>query len=395
MKNIPIRLQQRISDFMAIRRDIHAHPELGLQEQRTSDLIASRLSEWGYVVTRSLAGTGLVGQLRRGNGPFRLGLRADMDALPIQETTGLPYASRHEGVMHACGHDGHTAMLLCAAQHLAEFGEFSGTLNLIFQPAEEHPGGARLMIEDGLFDQFPCDAIYAMHNMPGLAQGHLAFIDGPAMASADDVTITLRGVGGHGAMPHCATDVIVAASSIVLGLQSIVSRNVDPRQTAVITVGAFHAGHANNVIPAQATLELSVRALDRDVRDLLERRIHALVQAQAESFAVVADLVYKRDYPVLVNTHAETEIAREVGLAMLGRERVEPHAQPLTGSEDFAFMLEHCPGSYLLIGNGAGEGSCMVHNPGYDFNDENLVIGAAYWCRLAERLLCDTAPRNH
>jgi hippurate hydrolase len=394
MKNIPIQLQRRVSDFMTIRRDIHAHPELGLQEQRTSALIASRLSDWGYAVTRGLARTGLVGQLRRGNGQFRLGLRADMDALPIQETTGLPYASRHAGIMHACGHDGHTAMLLSAAQHLAEFGEWSGTLNLIFQPAEEHPGGARLMIEDGLFDQFPCDAVYAMHNMPGIEQGHLAFIDGPAMASADDVTITLHGVGGHGAMPHRASDPIVAASSIVLGLQSIVSRNVDPRQTAVITVGAIHAGHANNVIPAQATLEVSVRALDRDVRDLLERRIRALVQAQAEGFDVVADVVYKRDYPVLVNTPAETAIAREVAIEMLGRERVEPHAQALTGSEDFAFMLEHCPGSYLLIGNGAGEGSCRVHNPGYDFNDDNLVIGAAYWCRLAERLLREAPTRN-
>jgi hippurate hydrolase len=222
----------------------------------------------------------------------------------------------------------------------------------------------------------------------------LAFIDGPAMASADDVTITLHGVGGHGAMPHRASDPIVAASSIVLGLQSIVSRNVDPRQTAVITVGAIHAGHANNVIPAQATLEVSVRALDRDVRDLLERRIRALVQAQAEGFDVVADVVYKRDYPVLVNTPAETAIAREVAIEMLGRERVEPHAQALTGSEDFAFMLEHCPGSYLLIGNGAGEGSCRVHNPGYDFNDDNLVIGAAYWCRLAERLLREAPTRN-
>ncbi|MBS3997299.1 MAG: amidohydrolase [Hydrogenophaga sp.] len=394
MQNLPSALRDRLDTFIQIRRDIHAHPELGLSEFRTSELIASKLTEWGYEVTRGLAGTGLVGQLRRGGGTRRLGLRADMDALPIQETTGLAHASRHDGVMHACGHDGHTAMLLAAAEHLALHGQFSGTLNLIFQPAEEHPGGAQLMIQDGLFERFPCDAVYAMHNMPGVPQGHLVFVDGAAMASSDDVTIHLKGQGGHGAMPHRANDPIVAAASIVMALQTIVSRNVDPLQTAVVTVGAIHAGTANNVIPAQVTLELSVRALDRDVRDLLEARIRTLVQAQAEGFGVQAELLYKRDYPVLVNTPAETQLAREVGLQLLGAGQVVAHGRALTGSEDFAFMLDHCPGSYLMIGNGAGEGSCMVHNPGYDFNDDNIGVGAAFWAALTERFLQEGAPAS-
>jgi hippurate hydrolase len=394
MQTLPPLLLQGLDTFVQLRRDIHAHPELGLKEFRTSELIANKLLEWGYEVHRGLAGTGLVGQLRRGSGARRLGLRADMDALPIQETTGLAHASRHSGVMHACGHDGHTAMLLAAAEYLAHHGRFDGTLNLIFQPAEEHPGGAQLMIQDRLFERFPCDAVYAMHNMPGVPQGHLVFVDGPAMASSDDVTIHIRGQGGHGAMPHRACDPIVAASSIVMALQSIVSRNVDPLKTAVVTVGAFHAGQANNVIPAQVTLELSVRALDREVRDLLEQRIKTLVQAQAHSYGATAEVIYKRDYPVLVNTPAETELARAVALKMLGPERVVTHGSPLTGSEDFAFMLEHCPGSYLMIGNGAGEGSCMVHNPGYDFNDDNIGVGAGFWIALTERFLREATDRE-
>lgn len=382
-------LKARADEFVTLRRDIHAHPELGLKEFRTSGLIASRLEAWGYEVTRGLAGTGLVGQLRRGDGRRRLGLRADMDALPIHETNSFSHVSRHDGVMHACGHDGHTAMLLAAAQHIAQEMHFSGTLNLIFQPAEEHPGGARLMIEEGLFERFPCDAIFAMHNMPGVETGHLVFCEGPAMASSDDVTVTLTGTGGHGAQPHKANDTVVAASAIVLALQTIVSRNIDPLKTAVVTVGAFNAGRANNVIPASATLALSVRTLDRDVRDLLEQRIRALVTAQAESFGVKADIRYLRDYPVLVNTAAETQFARRVGVELLGPERVISQGQPNTGSEDFAFMLEHCPGSYLLIGNGDGEGGCMVHNPGYDFNDDALPVGAAYWALLVKRFLAD------
>jgi hippurate hydrolase len=376
-------------EFVALRRDIHRHPELGLEETRTSSLIARRLAGWGYEVHTGLAKTGVVATLRRGAGGKCLGLRADLDALPIHETTGLPWESQQHGVMHACGHDGHTAMLMAAARYLAERGAFSGTLRLIFQPAEEHPGGARIMIEEGLFERFPCDAIFAMHNMPGIEQGHLVFREGAMMASSDDVTIVLTGRGGHGAMPHRATDPVVAAASIVMALQTVVSRNVDPQQTAVLTVGELVAGRANNVIPDQARLALSVRALDRDVRDLLETRIRALVTMQAESFGVHADVQYKRDYPVLVNSPVQTAFAREVAVQLLGEAAVTRHGAALTGSEDFAVMLEHCPGSYLLIGNGAGEGACMVHNPGYDFNDDNVAVGGAYWALLAERYLQD------
>jgi hippurate hydrolase len=380
-------VQQQRQQFVELRHELHAHPELGLQELRTADLLAGKLAAWGYQVTRGLAGTGLVAQLTRGTGSKRLGLRADMDALPILETTGLPYASRNHGHMHACGHDGHMAMLMAAAYYLAKQGQFNGTLNLIFQPAEEGPGGAQLMINDGLFERFPCDAVYAMHNMPGFPQGHLVFFDGPATASCDEVLITLHGPGGHGTAPHLAADPIVAAASIVMALQTIVSRNVDPRRMAVVGVGAMNAGTASNVIPTTASLLVTVRALDRDVRDLLQQRICALVQAQAESFGVRAELDYQRGYSVMVTTPAETTLARQVGLALVGPERVSLQGEPVAGSEDFAIMLDHCPGSFLLIGNGAGEDACMVHNPGYDFDDNNIDVGAAYWSLLAERFL--------
>ena len=381
--------------FVALRRDLHRHPELGFQEVRTSALVAEKLAEWGYEVTRGLGGTGVVGQLRRGTGERRLGLRADMDALPITEATGLPHASCHHGLMHACGHDGHTAMLLAAAHHLARHGQFSGTLNLIFQPAEEGLGGARKMMDDGLFTRFPCDAIFAMHNMPGHPPGHLLFRTGAFMASSENITITLHGVGGHGAMPHHAADPVVAGSAIVLGLQSIVARNVPPLQMAVITVGAFQAGDANNVIPQTATLKLSVRSLDRSVRELLNRRIRELVEAQAQSYGVRAEVDFRGGYPVLVNTPLETEFARQVGRELVGDAKVTEQAEPLTGSEDFAFMLEDVPGSYLLIGHGddatGGHGACMVHNPNYDFEDRNIAVGSAYWVKLAERFLADAA----
>ena len=388
-------LENRAAPFVALRHDLHRHPELGLQEFRTSALLAEQLRGWGYTVTQGLATTGLVAQLKRGDGRKRLGLRADMDALPIQEANRFAHTSVHDGVMHACGHDGHTAMLMAAAHYIAQEVNFSGTLNLIFQPAEEHPGGAQLMIQEGLFERFPCDAVFAAHNMPGIAAGELVFIDGPAMASSDDVSITLTGLGGHGAMPHRAQDPIVAAAAIVMALQTIVSRNVDPQHTAVITVGALVAGKANNVIPGSAQLELSVRALDSDVRDLLQERITTLVTAQAQSLGVEAQINYKRDYPVLVNTSAETELARQVGTELLGPERVTRQGRALTGSEDFAFMLEHCPGSYFMIGNGLGQGAgegdpahaCMVHNPGYDFNDAILPVGAAFWALLTQRYL--------
>jgi hippurate hydrolase len=382
-------MHSQSDEFIGLRRDIHHHPELAFDEHRTSALVAEKLQAWGYQVERGLGGTGVVGRLVRGDGRRRLGLRADMDALPIDEATGLGYASCNAGVMHACGHDGHTAMLLAAARHLAERGRFSGTLNLIFQPAEEGGGGAVKMMEDGLFDRYPCDAIFAMHNMPGMPQGRLVLREGPTMASSDYATVTLTGVGGHGAMPHRAADPVVAAASIVMALQTVVSRNVDPLQMAVVTVGAIHAGKANNVIPQQATLEISIRALDREVRATLERRVKALIAAQAESFAVRAQVDWRPGYAVLVNTPEETAFAREVALELVGADQVTPQGPALPGSEDFAFMLEKVPGSYLFIGNGDGDsaGACMVHNPGYDFNDDNVAIGSAYWALLTERFL--------
>ncbi len=382
-------ISSRVGEFIQLRRDIHQHPELAFEEHRTSDLVAAKLESWGYAVHRGLGGTGVVGTLKRGQSARRLGVRADMDALPIQEATGVAWASSKPGFMHACGHDGHTAMLLAAAKTIASDATFDGTLNLIFQPAEEGGGGAVRMIDDGLFEHHPCDAVFAMHNMPGVPQGHFVFRDGAAMASSDYVTIRVHGTGGHGAMPHRAADPLVAAASIVMALQTIVARNVDPLHTAVVTVGALHAGQANNVIPALATLELSVRALDPDVRRLLEQRIKALVVAQAESFGVTAEVDWRSGYCVLVNTVAETDFARQVALDLVGTERVTLNGPALTGSEDFAFMLEKIPGSYLLIGNGDGDsaGACMVHNPGYDFNDDSIATGAAYWVALVERYL--------
>jgi hippurate hydrolase len=380
-----------VSEFVQLRRDIHRHPELAFEEHRTSELVAQYLTRWGYQVTRGLGGTGLVGQLKLGSGKKRLGLRADMDALPIQEQTGLPYASQFTGVMHACGHDGHTAVLLAAAKQLAADSKFNGTLNLIFQPAEEGFGGAKKMMEDGLFDRFPCDAIFAMHNMPGFKPGQLLFREGATMASSENITIVLHGKGGHGAMPQSAADPVVAGASIVMALQTIVSRNVSPQQMAVITVGSFQSGQANNVIPQTATLNLSVRSLDRDVRLFLNQRIEALVQAQALSYGLRAEVMFKGGYPVLVNTPKETAFATQVALDMFGPQCVVTHTEPLTGSEDFAFMLEQVPGSYLFIGNGdastGGHGACMVHNPGYDFNDANIAVGSAYWIRLTQEYL--------
>jgi hippurate hydrolase len=393
-------LQARAGEFISLRRDIHQHPELAFEEHRTADLVANKLEGWGYSVQRGIGGTGVVGTLVRGGGSKRLGIRADMDALPIDEASGAAWTSVHAGVMHACGHDGHTAMLLAAARHLAEQGSFDGTLHLIFQPAEEGGGGALRMMADGLFERFPCDAVFAMHNMPGVEQGRLVLREGAAMASSDYATITITGTGGHGAMPHRAADPIVAAASMVMALQTVVSRNIDPLQAAVVTVGALHSGKANNVIAASATLEVSVRALDRAVRATIERRVKALVAAQAQSFDVQAQIDWRPGYAVLVNTAAETQFAREVATELVGAERVTPQGPPLTASEDFAFMLERVPGSYVLIGNGTnsgpGEGGCMVHNPGYDFNDHNMATGSAYWVLLAERFLAKKAsPATH
>jgi hippurate hydrolase len=387
------RLREEIAEVLpemtALRQRIHQHPELAFEEHATSDLVAERLSAWGYEVHRGLGRTGVVGTLRNGGGSKALGLRADMDALPIVETTGLPYASRQHGKMHACGHDGHTATLLAAARHIAQTRRFNGTLHLIFQPAEEGGGGALRMIEDGRFDRFPCDAVFALHNAPGQAVGTLALRSGPMLASADRVVIDLKGRGGHAAMPHFSADPVVAGASIVMALQSIVARNVDPLQPAVVTVGLFQSGTAHNVIPASARLELSVRALDRELRKLLRQRIDDVVRQQAASLGCSAEVDFEEGYPVLVNTAAETAFAARVATELLGPQRVLLDSPPVMGSEDFAFMLEHRPGCYLFLGNGDGSGAgpCMVHNPGYDFNDAAMGTGAAFWSLLTERYL--------
>ncbi|TVT80158.1 M20 aminoacylase family protein [Pseudomonas sp. H3(2019)] len=373
-------------EMIALRQRIHAHPELGFEEFTTSELVAECLTQWGYDVSSGVGKTGVVGTLKNGEGRS-LGLRADMDALPIQEATGLPYASRIDGVMHACGHDGHTATLLAAAKYLAQTRDFNGTLNLVFQPAEEGLGGAKKMLEDGLFERFPCDAIFALHNIPGYPAGQLGFYSGPFMASADTVTIKIIGTGGHGAVPHKAVDPVVVCASIVIALQSIVSRNVNPQETAIITVGSIHAGSVSNVIPASAEMILSVRALTPEVRQLLERRITDLVNGQAASFGAQAEIDYYRCHPVLINDPEQTEFARQIAREWLGEEQLIEDLRPFTASEDFAFILEQCPGSYLVIGNGQGDGSCLLHNPGYDFNDACLPIGASYWVKLAEGFL--------
>ncbi|WP_324126891.1 M20 aminoacylase family protein [Aromatoleum sp.] len=381
------------------RHTIHQNPELGFDEVATSKLVADSLAAWGFEVHTGIAATGVVGVLRWGKGGPRLGIRADMDALPIQEETGLPWASRAAGRMHACGHDGHTAILLGAAEvfgRLHRAGQLpgAGTLNLIFQPAEElgGGGGAKRMIDEGLFERFPCDAIFGLHNYPGVPTGHFRLRPGPFMASSDKVLIRFKGKGGHGALPHMAADPTLPAAATVLALQSIVGRNVDPVDMAVISVGRLAAGKTYNVIPETAEMELSVRALRPEVRDRLETRIRELVQAQAAAFGVACEIEYERGYPVLMNSSTETQLAVEVARELHGDDRVIANAAPLSGSEDFAFMLQRVPGCYLLIGNGdngfgGGEhlGPCSVHNPRYDFNDACLAPGAAFWVALARR----------
>ncbi len=379
-------LALRLGEFILLRRDIHAHPELPFAEHRTSALVAQKLRDWGYTVTTGLGRTGVVGSLVRGQGGKSIGLRADMDALPIVESGAAPWKSTVPGVMHACGHDGHTTALLAAAKMIAQDLDFDGTLHLIFQPAEEGAGGALQMMADGLFEQFPCDAVYALHNLPGIEAGRFVFRSGPTMASSDDVTITLQGKGAHGAMPHQSADAVVAAASIVMALQTIVARNVDPLQSAVVTVGAVHAGTANNIIPEQATLSLSVRALDPQVRVLLQQRIHELVRLQAASYQVQATVDWRDGYVVLVNTPEETAFATRVATGLFGEAWVEPHGAPITASEDFAFMLAQVPGCYFFVGNGdAGSaGACAVHNPAYDFDDAILAPAAAFWITLVQ-----------
>ncbi len=375
-------------EMVAIRHQIHANPELAYEEHATSELVAERLTRWGYDVHRGLAGTGVVGTLRVGSSTRRIGLRADMDALPIAETSGKPWASTVFGKMHACGHDGHTAMLLSAARHLAATRNFDGHLHLVFQPAEEGLAGARKMLEDGFLDLFPCDAMFGMHNAPGVPEGKFFAVPGFAMASGDTCIITVRGVGGHGAMPQSTVDPVVAGASIVMALQTIVSRNVPPLQAAIVTVGAFLAGDAPNVIPGHAELRLTVRAFRPEVRDLLERRITEIAQTQAAVYGASAEVQYIRRYPVLNNRLEQTRFCQQVVRDWLGEDGLMPNPEPVSASEDFAFFLEKVPGCYINIGNGVGSvGGCMVHNAGYDFNDRVLSTGATYWVRLAEAYL--------
>lgn len=376
-------------ELREIRHQIHENPELGLQEFKTSALVAEKLRQWGYEVEQGLATTGVVATLKVGDGEKSIGLRADMDALPIYENSGKPWASKHPGLMHACGHDGHTTILLGAARYFAETRRFNGTLRLIFQPAEEMINGGEIMVKEGLFDRFPCDVIFGMHNMPGLPVGKFFFQPGALMASMDQFHITVRGCGGHGAIPHKAIDPVLVAAHITTALQSIVSRNVDPLEAAVITVGSIVAGEAANVIPDSAEMKISVRSLSRDTRQLLLTRIPALAQAQAASFGATAEVTHVNGTPVLVNDEEMARFAWLVACKTFGEDRAEFGIKPLMGSEDFSFMLEAQPkGGFLLFGNGdVGEGSCMVHNPGYDFNDASLVPASSYWGALVEAWL--------
>ncbi|MGU3399972.1 M20 aminoacylase family protein [Brucellaceae bacterium D45D] len=378
----------RLDEFVALRHDIHAHPELAFKEHRTSDLVASLLSSWGYQVTTGIAGTGVVGTLRRGHGNRSVAIRADMDALPIEEATGLAYASENSGVMHACGHDGHTTILLAAARYLADHGDFSGTMHLVFQPAEEIGAGARKMLAEGLFERFPVDAVFGLHNWPGVAEGQFGFIAGPAMASVDKAVIKIVGKGGHGAEPHHAVDPVLGAASFITALQSVVSRNVDPREMAVVTVGSIHGGNASNVIPGEVELKLTMRAYSEAVRKQFKERIPALAKAQAESFGASADVDYLLGFPPVINHGDETDFARNVALSAFGAAAIDADFQPRTASEDFAFMLHARPGSYLFVGNGDSAG---LHSAEYDFNDRIIAPAAHYWAKLVETYLNDKA----
>lgn len=383
------------------RHQIHANPELGFEEEATSALVRDLLTDWGYQVKTGLAVTGLVGQrvFGDGKGP-KIGIRADMDALPLQEETGLPYQSRNPGKMHACGHDGHTAILLGAAKAIAGLDpkNFNGTLNLIFQPAEEvgGGGGAQRMIDDGLFDQFPCDYIFALHNYPGVPVGSIAFRSGPFMCSSDLVKLTFTGKGGHGGLPHLAVDPTLPLASTILGLQTLVGRNIDPMYTGVVSVGKIQAGRSYNIIPNTAELELSVRALQPDVRETLAARIRELAEFQAMSYGCKVAVEYNLGYPVLANSAVATAELESAATKVFSTSQIDSTALPLTGSEDFAYMLEQIPGCYVLIGNGdnghsAGQriGPCSVHNPHYDFNDDSLSTGAQLWLAVCEHFFRD------
>ncbi len=374
------------SELTRIRHHLHANPELSFEETETARFVAEKLEAWGYEVTRNVGGHGVVARLTVGAGTKSIAIRADMDALPIEEQTNQPYASKFTGKMHACGHDGHTTVLLGAAEYLARTRCFSGTVNLIFQPAEEAGGwsGAQAMIADGLFERFPFDAIFGLHNHPGAPEGTWLMRSGPLMAAADTVEIKVHGKGGHASRPHLTIDPVVIACNIVVALQSVVSRNIDPTQTAVVTVGAIHGGEVANVIPESARLLITVRSFDPKIRDLLEARITKLASAVADGFGAKTDINYTRGNPVVVNSETETGFARTVAEELVGADKVSI-CPLIPGSEDFSHFLQHKPGSFLRLGNGVN--SPILHSDKYDFADESLTVGAAMWARLTERYL--------
>jgi hippurate hydrolase len=369
------------------RRDIHAHPELLYDVHRTAASVADKLKAFGCdEVATGLGRTGVVGVIRgrRGSGGRVIALRADMDALPLEEAGDLPYRSTVPGKMHACGHDGHTAMLLGAAKYLSETRNFAGTAVVIFQPAEEGGAGAKAMIDDGLMDRFGIDEVYGMHNFPGLPVGEFAIRPGALMASADLVSIEIEGVGGHAARPHLAVDTVLVGAQIINQIQSVVSRNVDPLQTAVVSICMFNAGFADNVIPQKAHLRGTARALTAEVRDLLEKRLHEIVQGTAKLYGATAKLTYRRGYPVTRNHEQQTAFAASVASEIVGRERVNVDTPPVMGAEDFSFMLQARPGAFIFVGNGDSAG---LHHPAYNFNDDAIPVGTSYWVRLVETAL--------
>jgi len=389
------RVVQFRSEIQQIRRDIHAHPELRFEENRTSDLVAARLNDWGYAVTRGLGGTGVVGTLKHGSSARSIGLRADMDALPIQEQNEFAHRSTHAGKMHACGHDGHVAMLLAAARYLAEMKPFDGTAHLIFQPAEEGGAGAQRMIDDGLFERCPCDAVFGMHNWPSMKVGQFGVAPGPAMASANEFKIRITGKGAHAAMPHLGTDPVFAAVQVVNGLQAIVTRVKKPIDAAVLSVTMIHAGDATNVIPESAFISGTVRTFSDAVTAQVEENMRRIAQMTAAAYGAESHVEFNWNYPPTVNHAAEAEFAAAVMDDVVGSDNVVRGLEPTMGSEDFAFMLKARPGAYVFIGNGDGAhrssghglGPCMLHNPSYDFNDELIPLGATFWIRLVEKFL--------
>ncbi len=371
----------------AFRRDLHAHPELAFNETRTSDKVAEYLESIGLKVHRGLAKTGVVATLSCGTSRRSVGLRADMDALPLAELNTFPHHSRHPGKMHACGHDGHTAMLLGAAEALVKTRNFDGTVVFIFQPAEEGDGGGRVMVEEGLFEKFPMEMVFGLHNWPGLPAGSFGVTEGPVMAGTDRFEITVTGRGGHAAMPHQAIDTIVAASALVQALQPLVSRNTDPQDAAVVSVTRFHAGHADNVLPESAVLGGTVRSLTPDMQAKLEEGLRRVCNGIEATYHVQIQLDYTRGYPPTINAPDPTFIAREVARQVAGGDQVFTHLKPSMGAEDFSYLARVVPGCYVWLGNGPGEGGCMLHSPHYDFNDEVIATGIRYWLRLAERVL--------